>query len=243
MVFRASLIALWATSSVFAQQAAASAEFEVASIKPVEVPPGPHAVGLRISHGTASINGATLRQIIVQAYLVQRVNVLGGPAWYDSDQFDVVAKAASPDTPPAQILQMLQKLLADRFKLTVHRETRDLNHYSLVKGENGPKFQSAKGDESTGLQQTLSGQLVFQHHPMATLVNTIANLIGAPVVDKTGLNGAFDFALDLTPEPGHEVDRMDIALQALDRIGLKLEGKKVPTEVLVIDHVERLSPN
>ena len=240
----AALIAVSAILSVAAQQPSARPEFEVASIKPVEVPPGPHAVGLRIEHGTGRIEGATLRQIIVQAYLVQRVNVLGGPAWYDSDQYDLVAKAASPDTPPEQVRQMLQALLADRFKLAVHRETRDLTRYALVVGKNGAKFQPAKDDETTGLHQTQGGQLAFQRHPMATLVNTIANLIDAPVDDKTGLTGRFDFQLDLTPEPGREpLDRIDLALQALDRIGLKLEAKKTPTEVLIVDHAERPSPN
>jgi uncharacterized protein (TIGR03435 family) len=241
---RATLIAVFAVLSLSAQQPAGGPEFEVASVKPVEAPPGPHAVALRIEHGTARIDAATLRQIIVQAYLVQRVNVLGGPAWYDSDLYDVIAKAASPDATPEQIRQMLQALLADRFKLAVHRETRDLTRYALVVGKNGAKLQAAKADESTGLQQGQNGQLVFQRHPMITLVNTIANLIDAPVDDKTGLTGRFDFQLDFTPEPGRDpLDRMDLALQALDRIGLKLEAKKVPTEVLLVDHADRPSPN
>lgn len=243
MLLRASVITLWAILAVSAQQPPAGPEFEVASIKPVEVPPGPHAVALRINHGTARIDGATLRQIVVQAWLVQRVNVFGGPAWFDSDQYDVIAKAANQDASPEQIRQMLQALVADRFKLSVHRETRDLTHYLLVVGKNGQKFQAAQADESTGLQQTQSGQLVFQRHGMATLVNTIANLINAPVDDKTGLVGFFDYQLDLTPEPGREPDRTEIAMQALDRIGLKLEARKVPTEVLVVDHAERPSPN
>jgi uncharacterized protein (TIGR03435 family) len=134
-------------------------------------------VALSVNHDTARIDGATLRQIIVHAYLVQRVNVLGGPAWYDSAQYDIVAKAGSPDATPEQIRQMLQTLLADRFKLAIHREIRDLTHYALVVGKNGPKFQSAKTDETTGLQQSQGGQLVFQRHPVATLVNTIANQI------------------------------------------------------------------
>jgi uncharacterized protein (TIGR03435 family) len=100
-----------------------------------------------------------------------------GSAWYDSDQYDIVAQAGSPDATPEQIRQMLQTLLADRFKLAIHREIRDLTHYALVVGKNGPKFQSAKTDETTGLQQSQGGQLLFQRHPVATLVNTIANQI------------------------------------------------------------------
>ena len=244
MLLRAGLIAFWASLSVLAQQPPARPEFEVASVKPVEVPLGPHTVTLRITHGTALIEAATLRQIIVQAYLVQRVNVLGGPSWYDFNQYDVVAKAASSEAPPEQIRQMLQKLLADRFKLSVHRETHDLTRYILVFGKNGPKFQPARTDESTGLQQPQAGQLVFQRYGMANLVNTIANFINAPVDDQTGLTGLFDYRLDFTTGSGQEpVDRMEIALQAVDRLGLKLEARKLLTDVLVVDHAERLSPN
>ena len=244
MLLRAGLIAFWVSLSVLAQQPPARLEFEVASIRPVEVPPGPHTVFLRTSHGTARIEGATLRQIIVQAYLVQRVNVLGGPPWYDFDQYDVVAKAANSDTSAEQIRQMLQTLLTDRFKLSVHREIRDLTSYALVVGKNGPKFQAARTDESTGLQQPQAGQLVFQRYGMTNLVNTIANFINAPVDDQTGLTGLFDYQLEFTTEPGRQpVDRIDLALQALDRIGLKLETRKLLTDVLVVDHAERLSPN
>ncbi len=244
MLLRAGLIAFWVSSFVLAQQPPPRPEFEVASIKPVGVPPGPHTVFLRMSHGTARVEGATLRQIIVQAYLVQRVNVLGGPPWYDFDQYDVVAKAASPDAPPEQIRQMLQTLLADRFKLSVHRETRDLTRYALVVARNGPKFPPARTDESTGLERTQAGQLVFQRYGIANLVNTVANFINAPVDDRTGLTGLFDYQLDFTTEPGGgPVDRMEIARQALDRIGLQLESRKLLTDVLVVDHAERLSPN
>ena len=79
---------------------------------------------------------------------------------------------------------------------------------------------------------------------MANLVNTVANFINAPVDDQTGLTSLFDYQLDFTSEPGREpVNRMEIALQAVDRLGLKLEARKLLTDVLVVDHAERLSPN
>ena len=244
MLLRAGWIAFWASLSVLAQQPPARREFEVASVKAAEARSGPHTVFLRISHGTARIEGATLRQIIVQAYLVQRVNVLGGPSWYDFDQYDVVAKAPSSDAPPEQIRQMLQSLVADRFKLSMHRETHDLTRYILVVGKNGPKFEAARTDETTGLQRTQAGQLVFQRHGMANLVNTVANFINAPVDDQTGLTGLFDYQLDFSSETGREpADRMEIALQAVDRLGLKLEARKLLTDVLIVDHAERPSPN
>lgn len=140
-----------------------------------------------------------------------------GSAWYDSDKYDIVAKAGAPDATPEQIRQMLQTVLADRFKLAIHRETRDLTHYALVVGKNGLKFQSAKANETRGLQQSLDSQLVLQRHPVATLVNTNANQINAPVDDKTGLIGFFDYQLDFTPEAAREyADRLDYVLQTLD---------------------------
>src|SRR5258708_36847225 len=97
-----------------------AAEFEVASVRLVKRAVGPHAVGLRPSHGRITIEAATLRQMIGLAYRVQRVLVQGGPSWYDSEMYDVVAKAESADATVDQMRPMLQTLLADRFKLAVH---------------------------------------------------------------------------------------------------------------------------
>jgi uncharacterized protein (TIGR03435 family) len=240
-------IGLLTAFSCFAQgPAATKLEFEVASVKLVDPPIGPHAVGLLLNHGLARLEGATLRQIIVQAYLVQRVRVLGGPGWYDIDQYDVTAKAENPDATRPQIQQMLQTLLADRFKLAVHRETRMQNHYQLIIGKDGSKLQEAKPEETTAFQQGNSGQLIFQRNPLATLVNYIANVLDTPVDDMTGLKGSYDYTLEwpLEPVAGNQpVDRLDLLMQDIAKLGLKLESHKLPTEVLIVDHAERPSPN
>jgi len=247
MTYAAFAIGLLTAFSCFAQgQTATKMEFEVASVKLVDPPMGPHAVGLRINHGLARLEGATLRQIIVQAYLVQRVRVLGGPGWYDIDQYDVTARAQNPDATPPQILQMLQTLLEDRFKLAVHRETRAQTHYELVIGKDGSKLQEAKPDETTAFQQGDAGQLLFQRNPLATLVNYIANVLDAPVDDRTGLKGFYNYKLEWSLEPGagnQPVDRLDVIMQAIAKLGLKLESQKLPTEVLIVDHAERPSAN
>jgi uncharacterized protein (TIGR03435 family) len=108
MTYAAFAIVLLIAFSCFAQGPAATRmEFEVASVKLVDPPMGPHAVGLVVNHGLARLEGATLRQIIMQAYFVQRVRVLGGPGWYDIVQYDVTAKPENPDATRPQIQQMM----------------------------------------------------------------------------------------------------------------------------------------
>src|SRR5262245_13496602 len=99
--------------------------FEVASVKPVNPPAGPHLVSLIINHDRLNIEAAELRQIVGLAYAIQRVRVLGGPDWADSDQFDIIAKAEAESTRD-EMRGMLQALLAERFKLMVHRETKEV---------------------------------------------------------------------------------------------------------------------
>jgi uncharacterized protein (TIGR03435 family) len=124
-----------AIAPAHAQPSDAPLQFEVASVKLVAPPMGPHAVALRVEHGTATLQAATVRQIIVQAYAVQRVLVMGGPTWYDDDQYDILAKAPTPDATPTEIRTMLQNLLADRFKLSIHRGTKEATVYSLTIGK------------------------------------------------------------------------------------------------------------
>ena len=246
LCFLALAIGLLTVSSCFAQDPPASRiEFEVASVKLVDPPIGPHAVGLLVNHGLARLEGATLRQIIVQAYHVQRVRVLGGPGWYDIDQYDITARAENPESTGPQIQQMLQALLADRFKLAVHRETRTQTHYVLVLGNDGSKLQDAKPEETTAVQQG-DRQLIFQRNGLVSLVNYIANVLDTPVDDMTGLKGLYDYKLEWPPEPlagNQPVDRLDLLMQAIAKLGLKLESHRLPTEVLMVDHAERPSAN
>jgi uncharacterized protein (TIGR03435 family) len=253
------VIGLTIAFSGFAQQAAGpKLEFEVASIKLVNPPMGNHAVGLRATHGSAKLVGATLRQIIVQAYGVQRVRVLGGPSWYDEDQYDLDAKAASSDATPEQIRQMLQALLADRFKLAIHRETRELRMYSLAIAKDGSKLQTAQNHERSTVELGEPGQIVYRNQPLAALVNTVANMMDTAVDDNTGLKDMYDYTLEFTfndptrsaaPAAGGaggapmRPDPRDFIPEAVEKLGLKLESKKGPTEVLVVDHAERASPN
>ena len=122
-------------------------QFEVATIKLRDPRMGSHAVSLRIDHGRASMEGATLRQIIVQAYAVPRVLVMGGPTWYDDDQYDLLAKAPTDTATGAEIRTMLQNLLVERCKLSIHRITKEVSVYNLVVARNGSKLSSPPPDD------------------------------------------------------------------------------------------------
>jgi uncharacterized protein (TIGR03435 family) len=234
-------------------------EFEVASVKPVvrEVPN--HPVGLRIHHGTLNVDDARLRQIIGLAHSISARECPGraelAPSWLDMDKYNIVAKAENTDASPEQIKAMLQTLLADRFKLAVHRETKELPVYTLVVGKRGSKLREATEEEkgSTNMRGTSRGiEMVCQKASMALLINTLANMLGSPVLDKTGLTGRYDFTLEWAPDSS-QVQRQgngtpvepgpDIFGALQEQLGLRLEKKNGPVEVLVVNHAEKASEN
>jgi uncharacterized protein (TIGR03435 family) len=214
--------------------------FEVASVKPVNPLAGPHVVSLIINHGRLNIEAAELRQIVGLAYAVQRVRVLGGPGWADSDQFDIAAKTESADATRDEIRSMLQTLLAERFKLVVHRETKEVPAYTLVVAKSGSKLKAAAPETKSGMASTLGPggreQTVFEASPLRTLVNMLANTLDSPVVDKTGLDGIYDYTFEW-PDAGSSL------FASVGQLGLKLEGRKEPVEVLVMDRAEHPSAN
>ena len=228
---------LWIAGLALAAQVSS---FEVASVKPVKPPAGPHVVSLIINHGRLNIEAAELRQIVGLAYAVQRIRVLGGPGWADSDQFDIAAEAESADATRDEIRSMLQTLLAERFKLSVHRETKEIPTYSLVLAKSGPKLKIAAPDRKSGMADTVGRngerQTVFEASSLRLLVNMLANTLGYPVVDKTGLDKLYDYTFEW-PDAGSSL------FASVDQLGLKLEAKKMPVEVLVMDRAERPSAN
>jgi uncharacterized protein (TIGR03435 family) len=214
--------------------------FEVASVKPVNPPAGPHVVSLLVDHGNLKIQAAELRQIVGLAYAIQRVRVLAGPGWADADQFDIAAKAENAEATRDEIRGMLQALLAERFKLVVHRETKEIPVYALVLAKGGSKLKVAATGGKSALTDTLGPngerRTVVAASPLRVLVNMLANTLGNPVVDKTGLNDIYDYTIEW-PDAGSSLSA------SLDQLGLKLEAKKEPVEVLVIDRAERPSAN
>jgi uncharacterized protein (TIGR03435 family) len=181
----------------------------------------------------------------------------GGPAWIDLERLDIVAKA---DTGGGEIkwedwAHMLRALLEDRFKLAVHKETKETSVYVLVVEKANPNIRaSASGDEKkTTFVPGAHGQMTFEKMPMVGLAGTIANILHIPVVDRTGLTGFFDFTLDPmkfasvgdSGSPRFTADTYaDLVMVAVrEQLGLKMEKRKEPLEVMVIDHVEKPSDN
>jgi uncharacterized protein (TIGR03435 family) len=238
----------------------ASPEFDAATIKPVKEPdPGrmnDHEEGRRFStHNTS------LRDLIQMAYLLDRQQVAGGPTWVASDEFDVDAVGDGLHAEDGNQMvwqEMLQRLLADRFKLTSHWEDRELSSYELVVAKGGPKLKAADANGQSNKGCRGLGNCFFIKVPLSEFSRFMGFVVlDKPVVDKTGLAGEFDITLKWTPDETqfasmgvHVPTPMDnpnappelfTAIQ--EQLGLKLEVRKTMTKVLVIDHVERPTEN
>jgi uncharacterized protein (TIGR03435 family) len=229
----------------------AQAEFEVASIRP-------HPGAVTVSSN--NITGATYRGVAItlidlatDAYGVQYNQVSGGPGWSSSDRFDVEAKAGG-DVPLAwdRARPMLQTLLAQRFKLKVHRETREVPAFDLVVAKGGPKFK-----ENTDPNVQHPGMAMYvdssgAHYkstkaPVARLIPQLSlNLDRRPVVDKTGLTGGYDFTLDWVRDnsPAAVDSNLPTLVTALqEQLGLKLEPSKTTLDMVLIDSAEKPTEN
>lgn len=221
--------------------------FEVASVKPSLRELGKDA-GSRVTFGAVGISGrnVTLKHLIVQAYRLQPYQVFGGPNWLDGNEYDIDARAGGPAT-RERLMSMLRRLLADRFRLSTHSETRELRIYELVTGKNGPKIHPLKDTETPqgrfrgDLQQFANFLSVQLTIPVLDDPGKpgVASAAPVPVLDKTGLPGVYDINVDMKPETG--VDMFTLWQRALqDQLGLKLETRKDKVPVLVVDHVERI---
>jgi uncharacterized protein (TIGR03435 family) len=246
-------------------------EFDAVSIKANKS--GDFQMTMRPSRGgRLNATNVPLRNLITWAYMVRDFQISGEPSWVDSERFDVVT--TSEANPRYDVLQptletMFQGVLADRFKLTSHRATKELPVYSLVVAKNGPKIHPVDEEGCPEvppadnpcrfLRPTKFGQLTGKKAPMFILALLLSSMTGRTVVNKTDLKGSYDYTLDWTkylqpPQvpPGGEATPVPLdpasvgvaistALQ--EQLGLKLESGKGPVEILVIDHVERPTEN
>jgi uncharacterized protein (TIGR03435 family) len=218
-------------------------QFEVASIKPADPAAGGSRYGMRTSPGLLSAPAFTLRGLVGAAYAVKGYQIAGGPGWIASAQFELEAKSANPAS-REQLMLMLRSLLADRFKLALHEETRDLPVYALVVAKNGPKLRT----------ESASDKRMLRLMSLPALVDYLNMFAPRPVIDKTGLTWNFPFdlhtgeidaaAADDAGGTPSMLDTFQATLNALeDQLGLKLMPTKAPIQVLVIDGAERPSEN
>jgi uncharacterized protein (TIGR03435 family) len=222
------------------------AEFEVASIKPTATKDGSFTYDFPPG-GRFSGRNLTVHNLLRIGYGLQDYQILGGPDWMTSAGFDIQARAdaGKGELSREQVLQMVQALLADRFHLAVHRETRQLPIYALVVVKTGPRLQAA--DSNVGQTKTTLGQLIVQKMSMASLASILAFDLKRPVKDETGLKGEFAFTLEWARGLGESdagpSSRPSLFTAVQEQLGLKLESTKGPVEVFVVDRVEKPSEN
>jgi uncharacterized protein (TIGR03435 family) len=258
-------------SSALAQQAltpdAGVYKYEVATIKPNNTGNGSWRLEFTVNGLTAT--GVPMRKLIAEAYATyDKERLVGLPAWGESEMFDIEAKfdtIAIPNYKDLSLDQrrlMLRALLAERFKLVLHREMRDIDAFALVVGKNGPKFsESAPEEIAEGeikgydgyVTKSQRGQLDITGVSMKGFAGMLRYLVGRYVVDKTGLPGRYDLSLRWTPDDSSGAapsaatsddpagPSIFTALQ--EQLGLKLQLGKFPVETLVVDKMEHPSVN
>jgi len=173
----------------------------------------------------------TLEFLIELAYGVDESQLSGEPVWLKSQQYDVSAKpAGAGGLTYKEMRPMLQRLLAERFHLAVHREMKDVEGYALLVAPGGPKLTAASGDSEK--KYLLPSGLRFDGTSLGTFAAAVARSASRPVVDKTGLEGKFDINLEFKSFP-------ELKKAMEEQLGLRLEAQMVPFEMVVIDRVDR----
>jgi uncharacterized protein (TIGR03435 family) len=247
--------------------------FEVAAVRPNTSGSASMNVGTQPGGRFNAVN-IPLTQLIQNAYRVHDFQIIGGPAWL-SDRFDVIAKAetefapAAPGTIGTQWL-MLQSLLAERFQLVAHRETREMDIYALMRaredGRLGPRLRQSDIDcaaltrpgatlpppaaPAPGMRpirpcmiRAGGGNVVAGASRLDVLVANLSSETRRIVENRTGLTGVFDIDLSWAPDGSTDTTRASLFTALQEQLGLKLESTRAPVEVLVIDSISKLTPD
>lgn len=240
---------VWLAAATALVRAQSGPHFEVAAIRPSPPSAGPRAP-MRADPGRVTYNGLSPRILIQLAYKAPQWGIAGGPAWLDSDHYDV--NATLPEGSSAErVPEMMQALLVDRFHLAIRREQRRMTGYELRVAKNGPKLKPGDPDEQwnegTMKGGIFRGRLILHQANMPMLAEFLAGQVGRPVVNRTGLAGIFDVDFKWMPDdPAAESSSASgpSLFTALDeQLGLKLEPARVDVDVLFIDHTEKPSAN
>jgi uncharacterized protein (TIGR03435 family) len=247
---RANLVAIIAISQLDGQSPEAPRSFEVATVKPSS----PHTENAAlITNEDASqvqYSNASLMVLLMRAYDVHSRQILG-PEWLGTKHFDVAAKL--PDgANMKQIPKMFQALLAERFKLRAHNETKILPGFALIVGKGGPKMKTAEGERDLRRSAGAQELRIKGKGTMTQLAEVITDCLDRTVIDMTGLDGMFEVDLNWAREEGPEMPlsvtpgqrEASVApsgpsiFTVLQELGLKLEPRKTPADFFVIDHIE-----
>jgi uncharacterized protein (TIGR03435 family) len=216
-----------------------SPSFEVASVKANRSADASWRIAC--GQGKCRATNASLTLLIAEAYGLRPFTagdyISGLPGWAKSEKYDVEGKSENPSAIGSEHV-MLQTLLRDRFKLTLHEQTREVTGYMLVVAKGGPKLRPSEqrktGPVACGTDGTTRG-----------LVSCLSDRLNQPIIDKTNITGRYDFtvALDLLPAGGDFLTGPSVSSLLEEQFGLKLESQKVPVKFLIIDHAEKPTEN
>jgi uncharacterized protein (TIGR03435 family) len=259
LLFMRFLILAAAVTGLLAQSPAPKA-FDVVSVKPSAPDEHNSFMFQSLPGGTIRMAGVPLRMMIMEAYGVKAFQMSGGPDWIRNDRWDVLAKAEGFQgrIPREQENLMVQSMMADRFQLKVHSDTKEESVYALVVDKNGSKMIPHTDDERQF--RSRYGSLTVKKGGMGSFADWLSRQLGRVVIDKTDLKGEYDYTLEWSPEPGEggpesvglppEAPRPHVdtngpsiftALQ--EQLGLRLVSQRGPVEIIVIDGLERPSAN
>jgi bla regulator protein BlaR1 len=261
----------WLFAGAMAQTVTQPLKFEVASIKPAD----PRFSGVSSSRDAGEgldVRNISVRNLITLAYGLRDFQLKGGPSWIDSESYDVIAKAPSGDagrfpsstdaadesishrkTRFERVQERLRSLLAERFGLVVHHESREQPVYILTVAKNGPKLVPVSSPTGPPRKEEGRGHSQGFAVPMEMLIVTLSNATRQTVIDKTGLTGRFDYTLNWDPAstsltanpeaPPLDSSKPNIFTAAQEQMGLHLQPGKMPVDVVVVDHVDHPSAN
>jgi uncharacterized protein (TIGR03435 family) len=233
--------------------------FEAATIKPSKS--DSNSVGNRFGPELATWTNATLGVLIENSYRLREYQIMSAPDWVNADRWDINARANGATTFP-QKMTMTRTLIEERFHLKYHMETRQLPVYILSAIKGGPKFQPPSDDDQPAgvkIRGGVKSAIIFHKIDVSLFPDYLSGELNIPVIDKVGLKGIQDFALEWSPVPNEgnfavrnndgapppspDASGPTIFTAIQEQLGLKLESSKGPVEVLVIDSVERPTEN
>ena len=224
--------------------AASPLEFDAASVKQSKPSIEPRPSEVKFTTGRFTCSNVPLRDLLAKAYEVEAYQI-AGPDWMESELYDVIATTA-PATSSDDVLSMLQHLLLERFNLKLHRETKDQAVYGLLIAKSGPRLKGVDGIVvAKGVNSP--GRLMLPSVSMEGLANILSWRLDRPVLDMTGLRGYFEVNLEWTPDgyrikpPGDGDPQGTSFFEVIEKqAGLKLEGRKAPVEMIVVDQVNKV---
>jgi uncharacterized protein (TIGR03435 family) len=227
--------------------------FDVAAIHQNLSPRGRPRIMSSPFDGNLNAMNTPLKMLLAYAYGMPQAQVLGGPDWLGSYKFDIQARTSGAaadrlhelpgDQGKQQKEQMLRTLLADRFKLQAHLETREMTVLALVVGKGGPKLN--KSDEPTTSVRGWYDHIEVEggDNTMTAFAEELSKRVGRVVIDKTGLTGCYDIELDWSDDDDDSDEAPTIFTAVKEQLGLRFETEKAQVPVLVVDHVEMPSAN